>query len=60
MVFLNAIAWATLACAVVYLGFALYVIAITPAWQINYAKVRQVYAISFPLIIVSVLWLIFG
>jgi len=60
MVFITAIAWATLVCTTIYLGVAIKIINDTPAWQIDHAKVRQVFLITIPLIIVSVLWLIYG
>ena len=60
MIFLNIIAWVTAVCASTYLGFAFYAIVVTPSWQINHNRVRQVFTICVPLIMVSVLWLIFG
>jgi hypothetical protein len=60
MVFLTAIAWAALVCTTVYLGFAIYIINETPENQLDYKNVRQVFVICIPLIVVSVLWLIYG
>jgi len=60
MVFITAIAWATLVCTTIYLGCAIKIINDTPLWQINHDKVQQVFTICIPLIVVSVLWLIYG
>ncbi len=60
MVFLNIIAWTTLVCTTIYLGLAIWAINATPAWELNYDKVRQCFVICVPLIVVSVLWLIYG
>ncbi len=60
MDFLNIIAWATAVLTTVHLGISIWAINDMPSWQINYTKVRWTFTIGVLLIVVSVLWILYG